>query len=56
MIEMQEWDLILLLSQYEEHGVQQLGDFAHVVQPYGSGHLNIQKQMNDWLFDLNMDI
>lgn len=39
MIEMQEWDLILLLSQYEEHSVKQFGDFAHIVQPYGSGHL-----------------
>lgn len=46
MIKVQERDLILFLSQYEEHGVEQLGDFAHVVQPYGSGHLENEEQIN----------
>lgn len=44
MIKVQEWNLILFLSQYEEHGVKQFGDFAHVVQPYGSGHLKMKSE------------
>lgn len=41
MIQMQKGDLILLLSENEEDGVQQLDDFAHVIQPNGTCHLRI---------------
>ena len=39
MVDMQEGDLIVLLSQNEEHSVQELNDLREVVPPYHASHL-----------------
>lgn len=38
MNDVQIGDLIIFLSQYEENGVEELGEFGHVVPPTPSGH------------------
>lgn len=44
MVQMQKCDLSLFFSQNEEHCIQELSDFAHVVQPYGTRHLKRERK------------
>lgn len=39
MVDVQECDLALVLTQHEEHGVHEFDDFAHVVEPHSTSHL-----------------
>lgn len=39
VVDVQEGDLALVLTQHEEDRVHEFDDFAHVVQPHSTGHL-----------------